>query len=224
MDEKVILSLVSVFIGWFLAQGTAFVKDAYLGWKLKKALLLELSDIFDQLHRSEMVYHRQLQISALRGIDPSVPLPVPNLFFRQYYKDVFYRLNRSQRLSYQLIHGTIDTLNSENDDFLKFTKETVEALNQSKDEAAFSRSLSLWSERVSALYRLVQGAKWYIQFHLKKSKNPAFDIRGAMHESYLKYVANVDEEIKKIMEGAKSLKREDFEKIYDEKLFRQTAG
>src|ERR1700690_3780280 len=134
MDEKVILSLVAVLVGWFLAQGTALMKDVYLACKLKRALLLELSDLLDQLRRSEMVYHRQLQALAMQGIEPVAPHTIPNYFFKQYYKDVFYHLNRKQRLSYQLIHGTIDALNGENAEFLKFTKQTVEVLRGSKEE------------------------------------------------------------------------------------------
>jgi hypothetical protein len=46
-------------------------------------------------------------------------LPIHNMFFKQYYKDVFSQLNREQRLSYQLIHATLDNLNDKNQNLAK---------------------------------------------------------------------------------------------------------
>jgi len=40
-----------------------------------------------------------------------------------------------------------------------------------------------------------------------------------MHESYVKYEEELDQEVKGIIEKAKNLKKEDFEKIYDDKTF-----
>ncbi|MCC6345683.1 MAG: hypothetical protein IT388_00690 [Nitrospirales bacterium] len=226
MEEKAIISLVSVIIGWLLAQGTALTKDVYTGWKLKKSLLKELEDIKEQLRRLLMIYHRQLQVYALEGIDPGVPIPVPNLFFKQYYKDVFSRLKREQRLSYQLIHGMIDTLNSENADFLKFTKQTVEDLKHLhlKKNPEFSRAVDLWGDRVMALYSTTRETIWHIECHLKKPHCPALDLMGPMHKSYVQFVDEVNQEMKKIIESAKGLKREDFEKIYDEQFFHRKSS
>jgi len=40
-----------------------------------------------------------------------------------------------------------------------------------------------------------------------------------MHESYVKFEHDLDQEVKEIIEKAKRFKREDFELIYDEKAF-----
>src|SRR5438876_8751746 len=102
MDSKVLVSLISVALGWLLAQGTAFAKDWWSARKLQLGLLTELQDIQDQLQRVLMIHGRQLQIYALKGIDPSASLPVQNMYFKQYFKEAFAHLNREQRISYQL--------------------------------------------------------------------------------------------------------------------------
>jgi hypothetical protein len=219
-DNKVFISLVSVGTGWVLAQGTALIRDFYVSLKLKRALLNELEDIREQLERIAMGYQRSLQFYALRGIEPVVPNAVPNLFFKQYYKEVFYRLNREQRLSYQLIHGTIDSLNAGNDDLLKTMRTTAEKLRQSEDDEETERAVDLWGDRVKALYHSTRDAMFYIDFHLQNRRCPKWNFRGPMHKSYVQFVEKVQQEIKEVIAGAKEkINREDLEKIYDEKHF-----
>lgn len=220
MEKSVVISLVSVVVGWVLAQDTALTKDVYLSWKLKRGLVGELADIMEQLQRVTTSYRRQLQVFALRGIEAAVPIAIPNLFFKQYYKDVFDRLNREQRLSYQLIHGTIDRLNSENEQFLNFTRALAENLRHSKEPEEVERAVDLWGDRVMALFKTACDSMFYIDFHLKNQKRPVLDFKGPMHRSYLQFAEEVQREIQNVIEGAKKLKREDFEKIYDEKHFR----
>jgi hypothetical protein len=87
-DNKVIIALIAVVIGWALGQGTALAKELYRSWRLKRALLEELEDLREQLERVAMGYRRQLQMYALNGIEPVTPNVLSNLFFKQYYKDV----------------------------------------------------------------------------------------------------------------------------------------
>jgi hypothetical protein len=219
-DNKVFISLISVGVGWALAQSTALARDFYVSLKLKHALLKELEDIREQLERVAMAYRRNLQFYALRGIENSAPNGVPNLFFKQYYKEVFYRLNREQRLSYQLIHATIDRLNADNEDHLKLTKATAERLRHCKDQEEIDRAVDLWGDRVMALYYTARDAMFYIDFHLRNQRRPKWEFRGPMHKSYLQFVEKVRQEITDEIEGAKEkIKREDLEKIYDEKHF-----
>jgi len=86
MEEKIVISLISVVVGWLLAQGTAFAKDYLATWKLKKGLSQELVDVKEQMQRVIMLYARQLQVFAHKGIEPATPIPVYSLFFKQYYK------------------------------------------------------------------------------------------------------------------------------------------
>lgn len=170
LDEKVVIALVSVGVGWLLAQGTVLATGLWTGWKLKRALLHELEDIKDQMHRVEMMYARKLQIYALEGIEPSASIPIHNIFFKQYYKDVFSRLNRNQRLSYQLIHATLDTLNKQNEDFAKLIDEIYRNLKGSTDKAAFERAVNLWGDKVIVLYKTAMDVLWHIEYHLRNSR------------------------------------------------------
>jgi hypothetical protein len=44
---------------------------------------------------------------------------------------------------------------------------------------------------------------------------------GSMHESYAKFEQELDQEVKDIIDKAKELKKEDFEKIHEEAFSRR---
>lgn len=222
IDEKVLISLISVGVGWLLAQGTSLAKDLWSARKLKRGLLHELEDIKEQMHRVLMLYARKLQIYALNGIEPSASIPIYNMFFKQYYKDVFSRLNHNQRYSYQLIHASLDTLNKKNEDFAKFTEKICKDLKDSKDDTAIQRAVGLWGDEVTVLYMTAKEVLWHVVYHLKNKRNPALDLMGPMHKSYLKFEEELRNEVKKIIEQGKNLNREDFAKVYDEAIFEKS--
>jgi hypothetical protein len=217
--ENVIISLISVATGWLLAQGTAFIRERWAARKLKAGLLTELEDIQDQLQRVVLIHRRQLQIYALKGLEPTAALPIPNMFFKQYFKEVFSHLNRSQRISYQLIHASLEDLNKKNDDLAKLAEESCKDLRTKPDERKTASMLEVWGDRVIVLYKTAMDVRWHIAYHLRNPKSPAFDLMGPMHESYVKFEHELEQEVKDIIEKAKKLKKEDFEKIYDEKAF-----
>ena len=219
MEEKVVISLISVAVGWLLAQGTAFFKDWWAARKLRTGLLTELEDIQDQLQRVVMIHSRQLQIFALKGMEPTAALPVQNMFFKQYFKETFSHLNRSQRISYQLIHANLENLNKKNEDLAKFAEESYKDLKTKPDEQKTLSIIEAWGDRVIALYKTAMDVRWHIAYHLRNPKSPAFDLMGPMHESYVKFEQELDQEVKLIIEKAKGLKKEDFERIYDAKAF-----
>lgn len=219
MEEKVVISLISVAVGWLLAQGTAFAKDWWTARKLRAGLLTELQDIQDQLQRVVLLHSRQLQISALKGMEPSAALPVQNMFFKQYFKEAFSHLNREQRISYQLIHASLESLNKGNEELAEFAEDTYKELRMSPDEKRTLSRIEVWGDRVIALYKTTMDVRWHIAYHLRNPKSPTFDIMGPIHESYVRFQQELDQEVKDIMEKAKKLTKEDFEKIYDQRAF-----
>jgi hypothetical protein len=219
LDEKVFIALISVGMGWVLAQGTALIKDWWTAWKLKRGLLHELEDINEQIDRIALIYERKIQIHSHKGIEPSVSIEIHNYFFKQYYKEVFSRLNRAQRLSYQLIHGCLDSLNQKNEELKKFIVETYKIIKNTKDKDVIAQTFEFWGDQVVAIYKSAKELQWHIQYHLKNQKYPALDIMGPMHESYLKFQEELEKNVGKILEHAKTLKVEDFNKIYDEAFF-----
>jgi hypothetical protein len=219
MEGTVVTSLVSVAVGWLLAQGTTLAKDWWAAKKLRAGLLIELHDIQDQLRRVQFIHTRQLQIFALNGMEPSAALPIQNMFFKQYYREAFSRLNREQRISYQLIHSSLENLNYRNEELAKFAGEAYKDLRMSPDDKKKVSTIEIWGDRVIVLYKTTMDIRWHIDYHIHNPKCPTFDIMGPMHESYVKFQQELDEEVAEIMKKARELKREDFERIYDEKVF-----
>lgn len=224
MEEKVVISLISVALGWLLAQGTAFVKDWWAARKLKAGLLVELQDIEDQLQRVVMIHSRQLLFVAHKGMEPSAALPVHNMFFKQYYKDAFSHLNREQRLSYQLIHASLESLNKKNEELAKFFEESYKDLKLSPGDKRTLPMIELWGDWVIALYKSAMALRWHIEYHLRNPNSPVLDHLGPVHESYVKFEQELDDEVRTIIDKAKDIKKEDFEKIYDEKAFAQSRN
>lgn len=158
-----------------------------------------------------MIHHRQLQIFALKGIEPTAALPVQNLYFKQYFKDAFAHLNRSQRISYQLIHASLEDLNRKNEDLADFVEESYKDLRAAPDDKKSLSIVEMWGERVILLYKATMKIRWHIEYHLRQPKAPQFDLMGPMHESFSKFDRDLDQEVKRIIEEAKKFKREDFE-------------
>lgn len=77
----------------------------------------------------------------------------------------------------------------------------------------------MWGGKVKVIYQTIMDIRWHIDYHLRHADAPVFDLMGPMHESYVKFAQEVDEELKKILETAKTLKSQDFETIYDEDAF-----
>jgi hypothetical protein len=224
MENSVAISLVSVAVGWFLAQGTDILKIFWNSRKYRKGLLLELQDIHDQLRRVIMIHSRQIQIFSIDGLEPTAALPVENMFYRQHFKDAFSNLNAHQRISYQLIHASLENLNKQNEELANFSREAYKELCFSTDENKKNSIIKLWGDRVITLYKSAREIQWLIGFHLCNSNSPVYDIMGEMHKSYLKFDDKLNDEIRNISQSAKGLKKEDFKRIYDEYAFDHQSG
>ncbi len=219
MEEKILISLVSVALGWLFSQGTVFAKDWWAARKLRAGLLTELEDLEAQLQSVVVMHIRHLQIYANKGMEPAASLPIQNMFFRQYFKDAFSHLNREQRISYQLIHSTLENLNNKHETMAKLLEEFHEKHTTSPDDERTLATINVWGDRVIAAYKTAMVVRWHIAYHLRNPKTPGFDFKGPMHESYLKFEQELDDEVKLILEKAKGIKREEFERIYDPKTF-----
>jgi hypothetical protein len=217
--EKLLVAMAGGILGWGLAQITAFVKEKVFVAKHKKALLNELEDLEHELKRVQMTYARNIQLAAVSGVDSHVPQQISNFFFKSAYKDVFGSLNRSQRLSYQLIHRSIDGIN---DGTIRHEALTIAIHKEFKESDSNLTKLQIlkWGESASNMYRQVRNALWHVDYHLHNQKNPAFDLEGPMHESFLKHSQNVEDDIAEIDRDAKQhLKPSDFQTIYKEGMF-----
>lgn len=211
MKDNALISLVSVVLGWFLAQGTFVIKELWSIGRLRQGLLEELEDINSQLQRTAMICARHLQIFVQRGCDPSVPIQIHNLFFRQYYKDVMYKLNRQQRLSYQLIHSSLDGLNKQFNDLANACRACAE-LQKPQTQALLNEAINTWGDIVKAIFLNTRDLQWYIMNHLKNKNAPDISLFSPNHKALLLFIEEAQKELSEILENARGLKREDFEK------------
>jgi hypothetical protein len=217
--DKLLISIASIFVGWFLAQFTGILKEYLYRRKIKKCLIEELKEIKRELERTILIYSRQLQIHALKGIDNNSPIHLSHHIFKNYYKDVVLSLNMEQRISFQLIHSYIENINAGIDEHHEITRKLQEKNMIEGADSITEKDGVLWGNKVISEFTNAATAIWHIKYHLSNSQSPSLDPYTEKHEQYLKYLQSVEKEISNIMEGAKNLSREDFKKTYDPEGF-----
>ena len=219
MDAKAFIPPACVVLGWFLGQGSNLAKDILGVRRLKKSLLCELKDIKENLLRAQLIYERKIQISEIKGFEASAPVMTTGYFFKNHYKDVITKLNHSQRRSFQLIHESLNDLNTQNAEFTSRIRGVSERLAAAKTKEECHSELSAWQQDITCLLLNTLDIIWYIDRHLAAPNNPFLDLMGPMHEDYLKYQEACRDHVRKVKEYSKTLSPKDFEKIYDENMF-----
>lgn len=213
-DAKTIGTLISVVMGWLLAQLSGLLKDYWIRLRARRCMLEELGELKSELARVALTYARLLQIHALQGIGNDVPLPVGNYIFKNFYKDAVIALNKKQRLSYQLIHAHVEQINLGIEELRDVTKRIHDKERTSGRESIGKADGEYWSQHVIAGFTNALEALWHVRHHLATPGGPVLDDLSATHREYLQYLQFVDDQIKELLRAAKSLKREDFEVKY----------
>ncbi len=167
--------------------------------------------MLDWFHKLQLQLARALQIYSLNGVEPSIPLKLTHPIYTNFYKDICHKLSREQRRSFELIHESINSFN-ENLDKQKelidlFTKEPID------------KNLELWGNNLKAQYLNLREIAWQIHYHLNNKENPKLEIFGDTHKEYLQALQGHKNDLELIIEIAKNLNPEKFNKIYDEKDF-----
>ena len=184
-----------------------------------QCLLEELSELQDELERTLLIYSRQLQIHALQGIDNGAPVQLSNHIFKNYYKDAVLGLNKQQRISIQLIHTWVDTVNSGILEFQELTKSIQKKHMQEGAESITKKDGEQWGSKIICGFTNVASTLWHIKFHLNNPNSPDLSPFTADHEQYLQYLESVEKNISEIIEAAKNLDREQFKKTYNPEDF-----
>lgn len=223
MDEKVFLSLVSVVVGWVLAQGTTLVKEWMGGCRHRRGLVTELGDIAEELRRMVMIYRKHLQMYAVGAMDASIPMPMSNLYFRQYYKDAIHRLNRAQRMSYQLIHNWVSSLNAQNEEFGASSDKLYRGL-QGAGLDSVRKTIDAWGESIKPIYENARYLQWHIDYHLKHPRKPELEHGGDANIAYRKFAIALPKEIDQIVREAKAMGRQGVLNDHDKALLQSSNG
>jgi hypothetical protein len=215
----VVVSLISLVVGWLLAQITGIVRERLKVWRIKKSLLEELQELRSELDRTLLQFARQLQIHALKGIDIHIPLRLSNHIFKNYYKDAVLYLNQAQRISLQMIHSHIEELNNEIVEFGTLTKRIHEKAQIQGVAAVAVEEGELWGKTVVAQFMHAAEVLWHIRYHLSNANSPELTFKTDTHESFLQYMQSVQDEIQKRITEGKKLDRLQFERIYNPEDF-----
>ena len=218
-ESRVALSLLSVFLGWVLGQGTTVFRDWRTRNRLKESLFLELSDLRVQVERRGFGYKRYVQGATIGLIEQSVHNSIHSYFFDNHYKDIFSKLNRNQRLSYQLIHESIQSLNDLDLRLEKKADEIIKIMKSTGDKEIQAKQLNEWRELTSYAFIYVNETLWHIDYHLSNKRNPVLDFLAPMHEAFLKHKAEVEKSLTTIIEMAKEIPSSKFDQTYDPKDF-----
>jgi hypothetical protein len=133
-----------------------------------------------------------------------------NYIFKNYYKDAVLSLNQQQRISFQLIHTLVESINSDILEHEKLSKDIKKTTEQNGKE---------WGNRVICQFNNIASALWHIKYHLTKPTSPSLLTYGIEHEQYLQYLESVDKKIAEIIEAAQKLDKNEFDKIYNPENF-----
>lgn len=213
MDEdlsvKIIVGLVSVIVGLILGQIISGIKGVILRYKIKKALISELMDIRIELGRVEQSFLRSLQLVALKCTEGSVPQKLSNFIFMENYKSIALYLNQKQRISYQMIHGYVATVNADIEKLEKIISD-VEREIIFEEQPAKSSFLNSYNMKIQQAYMNACVTHWHIDHHLKNKKDPALKEEGEQYKAYEQLHDDVKECIKNTIKKAENMKLSDF--------------
>ena len=209
LNVKIIVGLVSVIVGLILGQIISGIKGFILRNKIKKALLTELMDIRVELGRVEQSFLRSLQLVALKCTEGSVPQKLSNYIFTENYKNIALHLNQEQRISYQMIHGYVSTVNADIEMLEKLILD-VEREVILEEQPAKASYLKTYSMKIQHAYMNACVTHWHIDHHLKNKKAPVLKEEGEQYEAYEKLQDDIEECIKNTIKKAEKMKLSDF--------------
>jgi hypothetical protein len=208
MPSPYAVAAFSMLGGWLLAQLAAPIRDfVYRRW-IRRAVVDELVQLGDELKRLQMNYARSIQISALPGIEPSIPLPLSNHIFANHYKDAVLAFTRVQRIAVQMIHAYVRELNLGAESLRNETEEKFARIR--KGEKLDLADFDEFGNRVKCQYRMVQTARWHINHYLEHEFFPSLEPHTDEHKSYLKFLDEVEADISQIEKSCNGIRPEQF--------------
>jgi hypothetical protein len=219
MEEKYVWAIGSAVLGWIAAQLTAVWRWWAARRWLRRAVLDEIRQIYDELERIWATYARALQVHGCRGVYPGLPLPLSNTIYTHHFKDAALVFTRVQRESIQMIHGYVVALNDGARD-LKNLVDEIRA-KDARGERLSDADLDLYGRNLRGLMEMIGNLRWNVHHHLSNPLFPIMDYGTETHERYLKHVEEVRRQIDEIAQSSGGLRREDFDLVYDPRHFRK---
>jgi len=209
LKVKIIVGLVSVIVGLFLGQIISGVKGFIIRKKIEKALLTELMDVRVELGRVEKSFLRSLQLVSLKCTEGAVPQKISNFIFTENYKNIALHLNQEQRISYQMIHGYVTTINNDIEKLEKVISD-IDREVILEEKPAKGSHLNTYSMKVQHAYRNACVTHWHIDHHLKNKKKPTLREGDEQYATYEKLQDDINECIKNTIKKAEKMNLSDF--------------
>lgn len=208
--EKLFLLLAGVFI----AQAVSFFNSYMQKRKLINSHFEELEQISEEVDRLILGFKRRLQIASLKGVDYSYCIPVKALIHESYYKEIVTSLSKTQRISFQLIHGHLEALNIH----IEACKNHTIAMSDIKPLR--EQDCVRWAEDSVSGFTASKVLQWHIRHHIKNRKNPTLIFGDADHQHYTKFFQDALDEANDLKNNPSAdLSPEDFEKVYNPNSF-----
>ncbi len=198
MDDttgKIVLAIVSILFGLIAGQGLRFTQAWWNTRKLKKSLIIELEDIRHRLSQMSNGYIQSLELYAHKIVQLSFGSKLSHPVYTKHYTDVFLKLTHTQRNSYELIHGLVDSLNKVIDTEFALT-------NVEHNTELFER----WGFILSSQYRNIHLLWWHINFHLSCSDDPnLIEMHPEVVKHFRENATKTEEAMSKAISQAKGL-------------------
>ncbi|HEA3086685.1 hypothetical protein [Aeromonas dhakensis] len=190
IDKNVVLPMVTALVGFVSAQFYVFIQTRISREKIKNNIFLELSDIDVQLENAQSIFEKNIKHIFNREFNGSYPSKIRACVFNGYFGEVAIHLTRSQRVSYQIIHGYLDDIN---DEIIYLRSETRIFRDDAFSNGKIERSkLDIWMDRYRSIYTNICMARWHIMHHINNKSKPELPTSGSVYDNYQDFCLNID--------------------------------
>lgn len=200
MDNKAVVALAGTVVGWVLGTLTTWWREHLRLRRMAAGLEDELLDIRRQTEGLVITLERSLQWVALQQIAGVGAPPIQHGFYGVAYKDVFVDLGQAQRLSFQLIHSAVDSLNVQ----VKSLDDHLEA-SRALPEDKRAEAGAIWSDKVKSSFVNAHLLIYYVKRHLANPLGKRVDYLDEEHRAWLEYRAKAEETADTIVEKSKGI-------------------
>ena len=195
-------------VGWVIASVRDVASDLVRRHLLKRAVVSELRQVYDESDRLWQSLARSLQMYSLGALDPALPLPISNRVYTGHYVEALLVCTRVQRTTLELIHKYVDAVTAGIEDLTSRTRHMGDLV------ARGETSPGDW-ERYGSMLRALMGnvaeVRWMSGYYLQRPDFPVLDHDGVEVEAYRRNRDFYRAEILNIIASVKGLTLEDFE-------------
>lgn len=220
---KITIAIAGAFVGWVLAQLTGWLKGWFYRLKVRRLLLQELNDIDAEVGRLYFHYARQLEIHGAQCVSAETMVGLSHPIFSYYYKDAVLSLNQKQRISFQLIHLLVDSVNDGLNTLRRESSEIYAANSNGGMTDALAKRCAHWGDIAKSQFLNCASLQWQVRFHLANSRNPDLSPYTEYHKRYLVFLQKIQEKADEFVANGKTIDRNQFNVIYDPSRFRRSS-